>query len=80
MRAEVHAYTHFVHLLFEPQIRRSGVYRVTADDDERVDLSACHRGGQVANGLNLIDRVRFDGIGVQNRLACIGKRCVHRMR
>ena len=76
----MHAQANLVHLLAELQIGRRAVDRVAADDEQRVDLSRPHRRRQLANRLELIDRMRLDRIGIEHRLAGIAECRVHRMR
>ena len=80
VRAQMHAHPHLVHLLAELQIRGRAVNRIAADDEQRVDLTGRHRRGQLANRLQLIDRMRLDRIRIENRLPGIAERRVHRVR
>ena len=45
------------------------VCRIPAHDDQDVDLAATHVGDEILEGFGLIDRVRIDRIGVEDRLA-----------
>ena len=45
-----------------------------------VDLAGVHVGGEIAKRLELIDRLGFDRIGVDDRLADVAERLVHRVR
>ena len=46
----------------------------------RSHFARVHVGGQVADRLSVIDRRRFDGLGVDDGLADVAERLVHRVR
>ena len=62
------------------QIGRRGVDRVAADDDEQVDLAGVHVGDEIAQRVELIDRLGLDRSRVDDGLADVAERLVHRVR
>ena len=66
----------------EVQIGGRVVGGVAAEDDQQVDFAGVHVGDEFFDRFGLIDRIRVDGIGVENRLAdvaelrvdCVGER------
>ena len=80
VQAEVDAELHLAHRVGERQIGRRGVDRIAADDDEQIDLAGVHVGDEIAQRRELIDRLGFDRVGVDDRLADVAERLVHRVR
>ena len=77
-RLQVHAYPHLVHLLFEPQDRRRGVYRVAPMTmSVSTVLLPSRRPGRKSTELNPQGAVRRNPCTGRSRIT---KRPVHRMR
>ena len=72
-QAEVKAERHVLQALREPEIRRRGVHRIAAHDDEHLDALLVHVLDQLAQRLHVIDRPDSDGVGVDHGLADVAK-------
>ena len=77
---EVDARQHLVEGRREVQVDRCGVDRVTTEDQQQVDLAGGHVGRQRAERLDLIDRLGFRSLRVDDRLPDVTECLVHRMR
>ena len=68
------------HRVGETQIDRRGVNRIAADDQQQINLAGVHVGDEVAQGVELIHRLGFDRRRVDDGLADVAKRLIHRVR
>src|SRR5579863_4442152 len=57
----------------------SVVHRISAEDKERADFSGPKISDEILDRLELIDRVRVYGFGVEDGLAYIAQRLIDRM-
>ena len=62
------------------EIRRRRVDRVTADHDQHLNQIGFHVADEIANRFRLVDRLRFDGIGINHGRSDVAKRLIHRVR
>ena len=70
----------FEHPVFvEFQISRRVVDRIAAEDNQQFNAAGINIANQILQRLSLIDRIHFERIGVENSLADIAQRVVHRM-
>ena len=76
IEAVVHAQRNFAVLqsVGEVQIGGRVVGGIAAEDDQQIDFAAVHVGDEIFDRLGLIDRIRVDGIGVEDGLADVAKR------
>ena len=66
--------------IFEAEVGGCIVGGVAAHDDEHVDFAGAHVGNEIAQRFCLIDRVRVDGVGIEDGFADIAKLRVQRVR
>jgi hypothetical protein len=71
---------HLVQRVGEFQVGRRRVDGIAAHDQQYVHSAGVHVGDEVANRRELIDRLRFDGLRVDDGLAGVAERGVHRVR
>src|SRR5882762_6125932 len=77
VEAEVYAELYFAHRVGEIQIGWRGIDGVAAEDHEKIDLAGVHVGDEVAQRVDLIYRLRLDGLCMDNGLAGVVERLVH---
>ena len=68
---------HLAERCTEIKIRRRVVYRISAQNQQHLNLAAIDVAHQLAQRFDSIHRVRFEGFGVINGLADIAQRRVH---
>ncbi len=64
----------------EVDIGRRGVHRITAKNQQEVDLAAAHILDKLSQRLEMIDRIELDRIGVGDRVADIAERLIDLVR
>ena len=53
----------------EVQVGGRVVRRIAAEDHQQIDFARVHVGDEIFERVGLIDRIRIDGVGVENGLA-----------
>ncbi len=80
VETEVDAKRNLLHRIDELQVRRRGVDRVAAEDDQQAHGAGVHLADQFLQRRALVDRTGFGGLRVGDRGADVAERVVHRVR
>ena len=80
VQTEMHAKLYLAQRVGELEIGRRGVHGIAADDQQHVDLAGVHVGDEIPERGDLIDRLRFDRLRVDDGRARVAERGVHRVR
>src|ERR1035437_2813827 len=75
----MHAQRNFAarHRVGETEIGGGVVSRIAAENEQQVDFAAAHVRDEIFEGFGLVDRIRIDGIGVENGVPDIAQLQVH---
>ena len=78
----VHADRNLTALQYVGEVQVSGsiVDRISAEDDQQIDLACLHVGDKIFKRLGLVDWVGVDRIAVEDGLADVAEFVVQRMR
>ena len=79
VQAEVHAERDLAHCRVQRQVGRRGVDRIATEDDQGIDSAGAHVVDEIAKGLDLVGRLGFGALRVDDGGSDVPKRRVHRV-
>ena len=80
VQAQMRAKLHLAHRARKGEIDGRRVHWIAADDDEQIHLAGVHVGDEIADRRELVDRLGFGGLHIDDRAAGVAERAVHRVR